>query len=81
MKDMVGNDLKLGDRVATDVLSTKVSHLRVGVINAVEKDHIKIYYKLQSRSYDYKARKYVEKTIARSLWRHPEYVVKVAGGI
>lgn len=81
MHDMVGNELKLGDRVATDITATKSTRLQVGLISAVDGGDIKISYKLDTRSYDYKVGKYVNKQLSISVWRNSEYVVKVAGGV
>lgn len=82
MKDQVGNKLVklvIGDRVATDITSTKRTRLQVGLISEAEGDTIKVSYKRPSARYDHEAKKYVRIEVTKSVWRHSEYVVKVAG--
>lgn len=72
MKDIVGNELAIGDPVATDVMSNKQSHLRVGVISAFEKGYVRVYYKTSN---------FEGKEIGRSVLRKGSGVIKVVNGV
>lgn len=64
MKDIVGQPIKLGDRVATDTMAYRSSSLRIGTITEVNERTIKVTYMLGDRR--------------QSVWRYPQGVVKVA---
>lgn len=62
LKDIVGNTYTIGDKVATDTLSYKRSHLRVGTITEVGPKGVKVYFDVSG---------------GRAIWRKPDQVVKV----
>lgn len=65
MKDLLGNELKVGDKVATSVMSYKRDRVAVGVIESIDGAYLSI--------------KPVEGgTLVRSIIRRPADVVKVS---
>lgn len=71
MKDIVGNELAIGDAVATDVMSNKTSHLRVGTISAFENEYVRVYYQIEKNG----------KVLGRSVARKGSGVIKVINGV
>lgn len=70
LKDIVGTPYKVGDAVATDVLSYKTSSLRVGVAASFDGKWLKVTYETGDLRKDGKPR-------TRSVTRRPHGVVKV----
>lgn len=69
MKDIVGNEIALGDSVATDTMAYKCSALRIGTITEVRENpryghEVKVSYEVRGSK--------------KSVWRYPNGVVKVA---
>ena len=68
MKDIAGNEIKLGDWVATDTTAYRTSNLRVGTITEVRENprygnEVKVSYEVRGTK--------------RSVWRYPHGVIKV----
>lgn len=70
-KDIVGNPIQLGDKVATDTMSYRSSSLRIGTLTEWDGKHFMVTYPNGTVRKDGKPGR-------TSVWRRPEGVVKVA---
>ena len=75
MKDIIGNELNIGDTVAFDVLSNKDSYLRVGEITEASYDWRFLEIRLKV---SYTVPQWNGKHVKRSVFRRPNAVAKIA---
>lgn len=73
LKDICGTPFAVGDKVATDIMSYKVSALRIGTVKDFDGCFVTVSYELPPRSWSTS-----KKPRKVSVLRRPDGVVKVA---